>query len=175
MPSDALRALNSRLRDVDQLMAAHATVGGLDPGRRYDVEGLNRAAVLMLCGHLEGYVEDVMREALGKVDQRIDAKPLLSGFHNPWPDRIDDLFVFIGMSKPCRAISWQKAGNKAVRDNLEQLVATRNRIAHGTTGVTVHKGDVTRYRGYVEGFAARFDALVRAQLRTLIGSQPWPA
>jgi hypothetical protein len=155
-------------------MAAHTTVGGLDPGRRYDVEGLNRAAVVMLCGHLEGYVEDLMREALAKLDQRIDASPLLAGFHNPWPDRIDQLFVFIGMSRPCRSISWQRAGNKAVRDNLEDLVATRNRIAHGATGVAVRRSDVTRYRRYVEGFASRFDVLVRAHLRTLTGAQPWP-
>lgn len=175
MPSGALAALNDRLRDVDQLMAAHETVGGLEPGRRYDVEGLNRAAVLMLCAHLEGYVEDLMREALQAVDHRIDATPLLGGFHNPWPDRIDDLFAFIGMSQPCRSVSWQRAGNKAVRDNLEDLVRTRNRIAHGTTGVTVHKGDVTRYRRYVEGFASKLDRLVRTQLRTLTGSFPWPA
>jgi hypothetical protein len=55
VPSDALGGLTGPLRDVDQLMAANKTVGGLEPGRRYDVEGLNRAAVLMLCPHFEGY------------------------------------------------------------------------------------------------------------------------
>jgi hypothetical protein len=39
MPSNALIGLTERLRDVDPLMAAHETVGGLEPGRRYDVEG----------------------------------------------------------------------------------------------------------------------------------------
>ena len=79
------------------------------------------------------------------------------------------------MSQPCRAISWQRASNAAVRDNLGNLVRTRNRIAHGTTGVTVHKGDVTRYRKYVEGFAMRFDRLVRSRVRDLVGSYPWTA
>lgn len=175
MASDALHGLTVRLRDVDQLMAAHETVGGLEPGRRYDVEGLNRAAVLMLCAHFEGYVEDVMREALSALNVRIDAAPLLAAFHNPWPDRIDDLFAFIGMSRPCRTISWQRASNASVKENLDDLVRTRNRIAHGTTGVTVRKGDVTRYRRYVEGFAPRFDRLVRTQIRTLTGTNPWPA
>jgi hypothetical protein len=173
--SNALTGLTVRLRDVDQLMAAHTTVGGLEPGRRYDVEGLNRAAILMLCAHFEGYVEDVMREALSGLSPNIDATPLLANFHNPWPDRIDELFAFIGMSHPCRAISWQRASNAAVRDNLGNLVRTRNRIAHGTTGVAVRKADVTRYRGYVEGFATRFDRLVRTRVRELTGTHPWTA
>lgn len=58
MPSEAHRALKDRLRDVDQLMKAHEAVGGPEAGRRNYVEGLNRAAVLMLCAHFEGYVED---------------------------------------------------------------------------------------------------------------------
>lgn len=174
MASSALEALTTRLRDVDQLMAAHETVGGLEPGRRYDVEGLNRAAVLMLSAHFEGYVEDVMREALTALHVRIDPTPLVGPFHNPWPDRIDDLFAFIGMSKPSRSVSWQRASNASVRENLEKLVRTRNQIAHGATGVSVRKVDVTRYRKYVEGFATRFDRLVRTQVRALTGSYPWP-
>jgi HEPN superfamily RiboL-PSP-like protein len=174
MPSEALGALTERLSDVDQLMKAHEAVGGLEPGRRYDVEGLNRAAVLMLCAHLEGYVEDVMTEALSALNADLDANPLLANFHNPWPDRIDDLFAFIGMQKPCRGISWQRASNPSVRTNLEELVRTRNRIAHGVTGVNIRKVEVTRYRRYVEGFAARFDRAVRSHVRGLTGHYPWP-
>src|SRR4051794_5433606 len=55
MPSQALIGLTSRLKDVDELMKAHEAVGGVEPGRRYDVEGLNRASVLLLCAHFEGY------------------------------------------------------------------------------------------------------------------------
>lgn len=104
----------------------------------------------------------------------LDTTPLLAGFHNPWPDRIDELFAFLGMTSPSKTISWQRASNASVRDNLGNLVRTRNRIAHGTTGVSVHKADVTRYRKYVEGFATRFDRLLRTRLRTLTGAYPWP-
>ena len=154
-------------------MAAHRAAGGVDPGRRYDVEGLNRAAILMLCAHLEGYLEDLMSEALSAIHTDLNPKTLTGSFHNPWPDRVDDLFAFLGMSKPCRQISWQRAGNDAVRSNLERLVQTRNRIAHGTVGVTVHMTDIRRYRGYVEGFTPRFDRLVRQQMRALTGTYPW--
>jgi hypothetical protein len=174
MPSKALTALGDRLQDVDQLMAAHEAVGGTDRGRRFDVEGLNRAGVLMLSAHFEGYVEDLMAEALAAIDSQLQVEPLTGSFHNPWPDRIDELFAFLGLDKPSRRISWQRASNTAVRSNLEKLVRTRNRLAHGATGVEVKKHEVTSLRKYVEGFAQRFDDLVRAQVQTLTGTSPWP-
>ncbi len=155
-------------------MAAHRAVAGGKRGRKYEVEGLNRAAVLMLSSHFEGYLEDVMGEALAAVNAKLGAPTLTGGFHNPWPDRIDQLFSFLGMHKPSRSICWQKASNASVRTNLEKLVRTRNKLAHGTTGVQVYKTDVTSLRKYVEGFAQRFDAAVRAQVKTLTGKDPWP-
>jgi hypothetical protein len=159
---------------VDQLMNAHAAVGGKQRGRRFEVVGLNRAAILMLSAHFEGYLEDVMAEALSALNQQLDPKPLTGSFHNPWPDRIDDLFAFLGMNKPARNVSWRRASNQSVRSNLEKLVRTRNRLAHGTTGVTVYKSEVTSLRKYVEGFAQRFDGLVRVQVHALTGAYPWP-
>lgn len=79
------------------------------------------------------------------------------------------------MKKPSKSISWQKASNKSVRDNLEKLVRTRNKLAHGTTGITVYKDDVTIARKYVEGFSLRFDKAVRTQLKKLTGQYPWSA
>ena len=155
-------------------MAAHAAIAGSTRGRKYEVLGINRAAILMLSSHFEGYLEDLMAEALGAVNPTLHAPILTGGFHNPWPDRIDQLFEFLGLSKPARQISWRKAGNKAVRDNLEDLVGTRNKLAHGTNGVTVYKSDVVRIRKYVMGFAERFDQLVREQVKLLTGSYPWP-
>jgi hypothetical protein len=38
--------------------------------------------------HFEGYIEDVMREALEALNPSLDATPLLAGFHNPWADRV---------------------------------------------------------------------------------------
>jgi hypothetical protein len=175
MPSNALKALTNRPRDVDQLMDAHTAVAGSTPGRKYDVEGLNRAAVLMLCSHFEGYLEDIMEEALKGVNPQLNAAALTGGFHNPWPDRIDELFSFLGMQKPSKSISWRKAGNSVVRKSLEKLVRTRNKLAHGTTGVKVKKSEVRSMRRYVEGFAREFDGHVRAQVHSLTGNYPWKA
>jgi hypothetical protein len=174
LASKAFEGLTERLKDVDQLMAAHAAIAGSTRGRKYEVLGINRAAILMLSSHFEGYLEDVMAEALGAINPNLNAPSLTGGFHNPWPDRIDDLFAFLGLSRPSRQISWRKAGNKAVRGNLEDLVRTRNKLAHGTTGVTVYKSDVIRFRKYATGFAERFDQLVREQIKLLINSYHWP-
>lgn len=156
-------------------MDAHRAVGGDQRGRRFEVEGVNRAAVLMLSAHFEGYLEDVMEEALAAVNPQLKVKPLTGGFHNPWPDRIDDLFAFLGMQKPARSISWRSASNEAVRRNLEKLVRTRNQLAHGTTGVRVYKSEITSLRKYVEGFAERFDGAVRDQVHALTANYPWAA
>ncbi len=51
----------------------------------------------MLSAHFEGYLEDVMAEALAAVNPSLAASVVTVGFHNPWPDRIDDLFAFVGM------------------------------------------------------------------------------
>ena len=55
--------------------------------------------------------------------------------------------------RPRSDISWRRAGAAAVVKNLDDLVRTRNRIAHGATDVDVSKAMVTRFRRYIEGFA----------------------
>ena len=173
MPSKALEGLTDRLRDVDQLMAAHRAAGGDKRGRRFELEGVNRAAVLMLSAHFEGYLEDVMQEAVAAVNAQLGANRVTAGFSNPQPKKIDELFEFLGMSKVSHSISWQRASNDSVRKNLNKLVETRNRIAHGGLGVKVYKTEITSLRKYVEGFAKRLDKKVRAQVHTLTGSHPW--
>jgi hypothetical protein len=173
MPSRALAGLSDRLRDIDELMAAHAARAGTLRGRRYDVAALNRASVLLLSAHLEGYLEDLMAEAIHAIDPQLNPARVNAGFANPKPDRIDDLFGFLGLSKPSNAVKWRNAPNARVKQKLRDLVDARNRIAHGRTGVRVLKDDVTSYRRYVEGFAKEFDDLVQARVQAITGQAPW--
>lgn len=175
MASNAHDALSHRLADIDQLLNAHAAVGGTERGRRFEVVALNRAAVLLLSAHLEGYLEDLMAEALNAVHGGLSPSSLTQRFANPSTGNIDSLFAFLGLTKPCDSISWRRAGNAAVKKNINELVATRNQIAHGSVGVTVYKSQVTRYRTYVTGFAKGFDNLVRGRVASLTGSAPWSA
>ena len=173
MASGAHDNLSARLDDLDQLMVAHEAVGGTERGRRFGVVALNRASVLLLSAHLEGYLEELMAEALDAVHTGLSPSELTGRFANPSTGNIDNLFAFLGLHKPSDSISWQAAGNTAVKKNINELVDTRNRIAHGATGVAVSKVEVKRFRGYVVGFAKAFDNLVRGRLRTLTGNYPW--
>lgn len=137
------------------------------------VEGLNRAAALMLCAHFEGYVEDLLREAVQAVHAELNPEPLVERFNTPWPRNIDSLFAVIGLPRASRNISWRRASASMVIERIEELVRTRNRIAHGTTNVRVSKANVTRWRRYVEGFARKLDERVALHLLSITGDLPW--
>jgi len=173
MPSAALDSLSSRLVDIDQLFAAHAAVTGTGPGKRGRVIALNRAGVLLLNAHFEGYLESVFAEALSSFDPALDAAQLYRQFNNPWPADIDKLFSFFGMKGPAKKPSWRRTSNKMVRSALEAMVARRNQLAHGEVGVKVRKQEVKRWRTYVERFCSHFDDLVRDQITALQGAPPW--
>jgi hypothetical protein len=171
-------ALSDRLKDVDDLLGAHAAVTAAhtaNPGRRYNVMGVNRGAVLLLSAHLEGYIEDLMEECLSHVNSSLSGKALRRGFMNPTADRIDDFFALIGLKNPTKntSISWQNCDNARVRQSLKQLIETRNKIAHGTQE-TVHKGTVELLQRHLKGFASRFDEVVATHMTTILGTRPWP-
>jgi hypothetical protein len=58
------------LRDIDELLAAHAMRGGRRRGRRWNVAALNRSAIVLCAAHLEGFIEDLFSEALQFVLER---------------------------------------------------------------------------------------------------------
>ncbi len=97
MPSKAPDDLAERLKDIDQLITAHdavvrmrrakhrarhagdpteeavttlaTLVSPLGRGRVAKVEALNRAAVVLLSAHLEGYIEDLYAQAASSLLQ----------------------------------------------------------------------------------------------------------
>ncbi|MGH3681941.1 MAG: hypothetical protein ACRDT2_17030, partial [Natronosporangium sp.] len=64
MPSIALHDWRTRRADrLTRLQAAHATVGGTGPGRRWLTEELNHALVLRLAAEFQGFARDLHTEA----------------------------------------------------------------------------------------------------------------
>jgi hypothetical protein len=63
MPSAARAAFAENKADIDRLWQIHEEVAGKGPGRKHDVEVLNRAAVVMITACWESFVEDVALEA----------------------------------------------------------------------------------------------------------------
>ena len=64
MPSNARRAFESNSKDVEKLLDIHAQLTGTGRGRRYEVEVLNKSAVVLITSFWEAYCEDIAAEAL---------------------------------------------------------------------------------------------------------------
>jgi hypothetical protein len=64
MPSKARTSLDDNLKDVKRLMEFHSQAGGDAPGRRYNLEVLNKSAIVLITSYWEAYCEDIASEAL---------------------------------------------------------------------------------------------------------------
>jgi hypothetical protein len=206
MSSKAYKNLSGRMKDIEQLLEAHKALtqfkrarkaaeeagGGLaqisevidrlvtEPGRgrRTEVDALNRAAMVLLSAHLQGYIEDVFSEAAkamldGKVKD-VDAliEQALSGFSNPHAYRVDSLFASIGLPKITDGLSWGRASNQTVKRRLTDYIRVRNSIAHGSQeGIT--KPKVVGFKRFVEVFAKNFDEKVGSEVRHTVEKVPW--
>jgi hypothetical protein len=206
MPSQALQNLNQRMQDIEQLLQAHTVltqfqlacraaqraggelnriaeiIGNLvnrpGRGRRTEVGALNRAAMVLLSAHLQGFVEDLHSEAAniilaGKVAniERVieNAKP--RNF-NPHADIIEKIFGGIGLYEIIDGISWQKTSNSTVKRRLTAYIQIRNKIAHGAQE-SVTKVKVNGFKDFVEHFAQNLDEAVAIKIQEYINVRPW--
>ncbi len=64
MPSDARKMLDTRLAEIQQILVAHTITAGPGRGRKYGVSALNKGGLVLLCAHLEGFLEDLYSEAV---------------------------------------------------------------------------------------------------------------
>ncbi len=64
MASKALANFRGNRADVDRLMEVHGEISGDSPGRKYQVEVLNKSAVVLLCASWEAFCEDLVSEAV---------------------------------------------------------------------------------------------------------------
>lgn len=64
MSSKARKSFDKNLCDIKRLMELHQQEGGTSPGRRYNLEVLNKSAIVLITAYWEAYCEDVAAEAL---------------------------------------------------------------------------------------------------------------
>jgi hypothetical protein len=62
MPSAIVSFSDNRM-DVDRLIEIHASIGGSGRGRRWNLEVLHKAAIVLTCSIWEAFVEDLVVEA----------------------------------------------------------------------------------------------------------------
>lgn len=173
MPSNARHQLDAGLKELEDL---EAMIQLKTKGKKGPTPGIasgRRAAVVLLNAHFEAFLADLLQEALSYLNPGLDASSLRRAFTTPRPKNIDKFFKILGIKKLSHEPSWQKAGNKVVRKNIDALQTTRNAIAHGDPNAKAQKADITRFEGYVKGFADAADRIVADRVKALTGKKPW--
>lgn len=171
--SVALSRLQAELADLDDLDALTRLKTGGKRGPTQGIEVARRGAIMLLNSHFEAYLEGVLEEALKSINTGFDSTTLARDFTTPRPDRIDRLFLLLGIDRISQQISWNNAGNKAVRNAINELQSARNAIAHGEQNAKATKSDVNRFRRYVEGFCSGVDKIVAERVTNMTGVRPW--
>ncbi len=206
MSSNARENLTVRLTDIDQLLEAHKAItkfkraeaaaqrtGGAladvsrvfdalitdpGPGKPKEVDAINRAAFVLLCSHLQGFIDDLHKEAAnyvlsGRV-QDIDKtiKLIKPRNANPHVDIIETMFSGLGMYDLMQGLSWQKCANSTVKERLKNYIIDRNKIAHGAE-MNVSKAKVQQFKKYVRTLADKLDQAVAQEINRITGTQPW--
>lgn len=197
MTSGALgRWQTDRAGRIDQLIDAHAVIGGAGPGRRWRTEQVNWALILRLAGEFQGFARDLHDEAVDFfATSAAPANPALAqqtrslltrnrqlDKGNAQPSSLGADFGVFGMLlwNDLRAADrWTE--NRHV--HLEQLNRARNAIAHDLAGELAQlrsEGypctlkNVRRSRSALDGLASTMDAAVSSYLATLFGgANPW--
>jgi hypothetical protein len=100
---------------------------------------------------------------------------LISGFDNPLPNRIRELFHYFAISDVVGlAISKDTRSTRgSIEVGVRELVEKRNAIAHTGMTVSITKQQVMVYFDSVYRLAFGIDWVVGEKIEQLIGHWPW--
>ena len=183
MPSQSRHELTNRLADFDELIHARDAICPAGAGRPAQRRGaaVIRSSVVLLAASFEAYVEEVYDAAVDLIfagasqadrDQLKEDTSRRLNIASVF--KVNRLFFNIGIPwiMQHNQVHWQKFSNQSVRDTLDELVRTRNRIAHGNL-VSVRKPTAVKWRGFVERLADQIDAIVGTHVTQRTGNAPW--
>lgn len=190
MPSQSLQTWrNDRSIALDELEAAHRSIGGAGRGRRYATQQINHAYAVLLCSQFQGFCRDLHRESADHFVQSlrgalarsvsellIENRRLDRG--NPTPGNIGSDYNRFGLQF-WGAVRRLDVRNDERRGRLEELNLWRNAIAHqdfnpvvlGTTVLQIRR--VRGWRSACDQLAGSFDRAMRDYLLTVNGISPW--
>lgn len=192
MPSRSLRTwqVDAR-RALDEIEAAHRAVGGTGRGRRFAVQQINQAYVVLLSSHFQRFcralhtecVEHLIGAAHFAAIRLIVYSSLVEGRKLNWGNanagNIGSDYARLGLDlwSSLHAANPRSAQR---RNKLEQLNLWRNAIAHhdfdkprlgGRREVTL--SEVREWRRACNALALDFDRVARAYLIGVTGHAPW--
>ena len=192
MASRALRNWQTRSRKVlDEVEAAHASVGGRRGARAFARQQINQAYVVLLSSQFQRFCRDLYSDAADFIIAQptfAAIAPLLraslsqnrrldSG--NAHPGNIASDFSRFGFDIWVMATQ-RDARAAARREKLEALNRWRNAIAHQDFRnrqlggrETVRLSEVRAWRSACDALTVDFDAILRLYLKSASGVQPW--
>lgn len=77
MPKQVLQTLEVRLADAERLIEIHEETTGIQAGRRFNFDALNRSAVMLAIAAWEGFAEDLLKYGAKFLAQRLNGPSAL--------------------------------------------------------------------------------------------------
>ena len=191
MPSASLRNWRgARMQALGEIEAAHRSVGGRGPGRRYATEQINHAYAVLLSSQFQGLCRDLHDECVNYLVQSITPPGLQTAVRaflilnrkldsgNPSPSNIGSDYNRLGL------LFWPglnalDSRTRSRQEHLEELNKWRNAIAHqdfdpsvlGSAALQLRR--VRKWQSACVGLAGSFDEVMRSYIQSVIGQSPW--
>jgi hypothetical protein len=191
MPSASLHVwTTARAATLDEIEAAHRSVGGHGPGRRTATQQINYAYAVLLSAQFQGFCRNLYSEcvdfAVAAIVPVAFQEPLQEEFiynrklqrGNPNPGNIGEDFNRLGLAF-WDAVAAMDLKSATRRRQLEDLNLWRNAIAHqdfdstALGGAALPLDRVRAWRAACHGLALTFDDVMRVYLQHLTGTAPW--
>lgn len=192
MPSRALASWQTRGRKtLDEVEAAHAAVGGERRVRRFAMQQINQAYVVLLSSQFQRFCRDLHREAADHLTRRREHAPLNTILRNllttgrrldagnATPANIGSDFGRLGLPF-WDEVRVRDQRNVLRQQKLEMLNRWRNAVAHQDFRDPVLGGreeirlaEVREWRRACDCLAVEFDIVVALYLKSVLGSSPW--
>lgn len=193
MPSNSLlRWRVVRAAALDEIEAAHAQVGGVERGRRYATQQINRGYAVLLASEFQGFCRNLHSEcaeciiAATPADlQEVIRQQFLWGRQldrgNAQSAAIGSDFGRFGIAFWDDVYSLH-ALHRRRRELLDELMRWRNAIAHNDfdpahfpADPVLHLPAVRQWRSALNGLCRAFDTVMRNHLTTMLRAPPWLA
>lgn len=180
MASVALSELQTRLQDVDEVIAAHVALTGGGRGRPIARRGaaLTRAGVVLLAAATEGFVEDLFKEAAAllwptRPPAQMNAYLAATAgrFANANAEATEILLSSLGLPWALDTISWRRFTNSSFRSSLNRLIQSRNEIAHGQRP-TLQLRQLRAWRNMVGQYGPQLEGCIAAHITVATGQAP---
>ena len=175
-------------QELDQLEAAHASIGGTGRGRRFATDQINHAYAVLVASQFQRFCRDLHSEGalfiasaitpstLGPMVQvQLTANRQLDR-GNPTPGNLGSDFGRFGIELWPALHALDRRNRNRQRD-LELLTTWRNAIAHqdfSKVGATPLRLDVVRsWRAACDQLAGSIDRAVGDGVARVAGARPW--